>query len=96
VTYDESSRCYLTCFLFNNEEGVTIVVPDESDLAPVFREGLETIEYDMSLPVHGDARGAILVCYGESGSFFRVFSVGLEGRVFEDGLEGLVVAAALS
>ncbi len=24
VTYDEPSRCYLTCVLFNNEEGVTI------------------------------------------------------------------------
>ena len=41
VTYDEKSRCYLTCVLFNNEEGVTIVVPDTPDLDPVFRELLE-------------------------------------------------------
>ena len=40
-TYDEASRCYLTCVLFNNEEGVTIVVPDEPDIDPVFREVLE-------------------------------------------------------
>ena len=41
VTYDEPSRCYLTCVLFNNEEGVTIVVPDGPDLDEVFREVLE-------------------------------------------------------
>ena len=41
VTYDEPSRCYLTCVLFNNEEGVTIVIPDEPDLDEVFREILE-------------------------------------------------------
>ena len=41
VTFDEPSRCYMTCVLFNNEEGVTIVVPDEPDLDPVFREVLE-------------------------------------------------------
>ena len=41
VMYDEPSRCYLTCVLFNNEEGVTIVVPDGSDLDAVFREVLE-------------------------------------------------------
>ena len=41
VTYDAPSRCYLTCVLFNNEEGVTIVVPDEPDLDEVFREVLE-------------------------------------------------------
>ena len=41
VTYDDASRCYLTCVIYNNEEGVTIVVPDEPDLDPVFREVLE-------------------------------------------------------
>ena len=41
VTYDEASRCYLTCVLFNNDEGVTIVVPDDQYLDPVFREVLE-------------------------------------------------------
>ena len=41
VAYDEPSRCYLTCVLFNNEEGVTIVVLDEPDLDEVFREVLE-------------------------------------------------------
>ena len=41
MTYDEPSRCYMTCVLFNNEEGVTIVVPDESDLDEVFSEILE-------------------------------------------------------
>jgi hypothetical protein len=41
VTYDEPSRCYLTCVLFNNEEGVTIVVPDGPNLDEVFREVLE-------------------------------------------------------
>ena len=41
VMYDEPSRCYLTCVLFNNEEGVTIVVPDDQYLDPVFREVLE-------------------------------------------------------
>jgi hypothetical protein len=42
VTYDEASRCYLTCVLFNNDEGVTIVVPDDEYLDPVFRGVLET------------------------------------------------------
>ena len=41
VTYDVTSRCYLTCVLLNKEEGVTIVVPDEPDLDPVFRGVLE-------------------------------------------------------
>jgi hypothetical protein len=41
VTYDEISRCYLTRVLFNNEEGVTIVVPDGPGLDVVFREVLE-------------------------------------------------------
>ena len=41
VTYDEVSRCYLTCVIFNNEEGVTIVVPDGPDLDEIFREVLE-------------------------------------------------------
>jgi hypothetical protein len=41
VTYDEPSRCYLTCVLFNNEEGVTIVVPNDQYLDPEFREVLE-------------------------------------------------------
>ena len=41
VTYDEKAQCYLTCVLFNNEEGVTIVVPDTPELDPVFREILE-------------------------------------------------------
>ena len=41
VTYDVKSKCYLTCVLFNNEEGVTIVVPDDPELDPVFREVLE-------------------------------------------------------
>ena len=41
VTYDEPSRCYLTRVLFNNEEGVTIVLPDDQYLDPVFREVLE-------------------------------------------------------
>ena len=41
MTYDEPSRCYLICVLFNNEEGVTIVVPDGPDLDEVFREILE-------------------------------------------------------
>jgi len=43
VTYDDASCCYLTCVLFNNEEGVTIVVPDDQYLDPVFREVLEVI-----------------------------------------------------
>jgi hypothetical protein len=38
VTYDEPAQCYLTCVLFNNEEGVTIVAPDGADLDEVFRE----------------------------------------------------------
>ena len=41
VTYDDVSRCYLTCVLFNNEEGVTIVVPDDQYLDSVFRGVLE-------------------------------------------------------
>ena len=41
VMYDELSRCCLTCVLFNNEEGVTIVVPDEPDLDEVFMGVLE-------------------------------------------------------
>ncbi len=40
VTYDEKSRCYITCVLYNNKEGVTIVIPDEPDLDEVFREVL--------------------------------------------------------
>lgn len=43
VTYDEQSSCYLTCVLFNNEEGVTIMVPDDEYLDPIFREVLEAI-----------------------------------------------------
>ena len=41
VTYDEPSRCYLIRVLFNNEGGVTIVLPDDQYLDPVFREVLE-------------------------------------------------------
>ena len=39
VAYDEMSQCCLPCVLFSNEEGVTIVVPDEPDLDEVFRGG---------------------------------------------------------
>lgn len=41
VTYHEPSRCYLTCVLYNNEEGVTIVVPDAPWLDPALRKRLE-------------------------------------------------------
>ena len=46
VTYDEPSRCYLTCVLFNNEEGVSIVVPDDQYLDSVFRGCLKRTGFE--------------------------------------------------
>jgi len=40
VTYHEEGRCFVTCVLFNNEEGVTIVVPDAPWLDPRLRKRL--------------------------------------------------------
>lgn len=41
VIFDSETNCYLTCVLFNNQFGLTIIVPDESWLDPEFREKLK-------------------------------------------------------
>lgn len=41
VMFDEPSRCFLTCVLFDEGEGVTIMVPDEPWLDPVLRARFE-------------------------------------------------------
>ncbi len=40
ASYDEESRCFLTCVLTNNQFGYTIVVPDAEWLDPAFRAKL--------------------------------------------------------
>lgn len=40
VSLDKESNSFLTCVLFNNDSGVTIVIPDAPWLAPAFRAKL--------------------------------------------------------
>lgn len=40
VTYDQDTRCFVTCHLSNNQFGISIVVPDLPWLDPVFRAKL--------------------------------------------------------
>lgn len=40
VSYQRETRCFLTCVLFNNESGVSLVIPDATWLNPVFRAKL--------------------------------------------------------
>ncbi len=40
VGYQRETRCFLTCILFNNESGVSIIVPDAPWLDPAFRAKL--------------------------------------------------------
>ncbi len=37
VSYDQKNRCFLSCVLFNNQFGLSIIVPDEKWLSPEFR-----------------------------------------------------------
>ncbi len=37
VIFDAETNCFLTCVLFNNQFGLSIVVPDEPWLDPAFR-----------------------------------------------------------
>lgn len=41
ASYDEASRCFLTCLLWSNECGVTIAVQDHPGLDPRLRARLE-------------------------------------------------------
>ena len=41
VTCDPVSRCFITCILFNNQFGISIVVPDEPWLDSRFRAKLQ-------------------------------------------------------
>ncbi|MDO3378111.1 hypothetical protein [Geoalkalibacter halelectricus] len=40
VIYDSATRCFLSCCLFNNEDGVTLIIPDEEWLDADFRAKL--------------------------------------------------------
>jgi len=45
ASYDFGDCCFLTCVLFNNQFGLTIIVPDEPWLDPRFRNRLEAELY---------------------------------------------------
>lgn len=40
ISYQRETRCFLTCVLFNNESGVSVIVPDAAWLNPEFRAKL--------------------------------------------------------
>lgn len=40
IVYDRENRCYLSCILFNNQFGLSLIVPDEPWLDAAFRQRL--------------------------------------------------------